>query len=144
MSNNKITLYRQPESPEDYLEHYGVKGMKWGVRRNRDSGGSDKPRKISRKENRKMNREAKSAFYEKKADTLLKEALKGGTDVLILSLMQGDTALTLRTGSEFSRDLLAGRAMNIKMTDIYARRESDGKYYVKDAIGNYKKTNYRK
>ena len=35
MSDNGITLYKQPESPEEYLEHYGVKGMKWGVRKNK-------------------------------------------------------------------------------------------------------------
>lgn len=37
MSDNRITLYRPPESPEEYLEHYGVKGMKWGVRKNKPS-----------------------------------------------------------------------------------------------------------
>lgn len=26
-------------SPQEYLEHYGVKGMKWGVRRDNGSGG---------------------------------------------------------------------------------------------------------
>ena len=131
---------------EEALAHFGVKGMKWGVRRNRDSGDTNKPRKISRKENRRMNREAKSAFYENKANKLLDEALKGGDDILVMSLMQGDTAPTLRTGREFVRELQKGRAMHVKMTDVYAKLESDGNYHVRDkyTIGNYKKTNYRK
>ena len=139
-------MIHEDKAPLSELQHYGVKGMKWGVRRNRDSDGSNSPRKISRKENRQMNREAKSAFYEKKADTLLKEAVKGGDDILIRSLMQGDSAPMVRTGSEFARDLKNGRAMNVKMSDIYAKVESDGNFHVNDkyTIGNYKKTNYRK
>lgn len=30
---------------EDALEHFGVRGMKWGVRRNRESGGGSAPRR---------------------------------------------------------------------------------------------------
>ncbi len=32
-----------------YLEHFGVKGMQWGVRRNRSSGSSSKSSSSSRK-----------------------------------------------------------------------------------------------
>lgn len=38
----------QAMSTDDFLEHYGVKGMKWGVRRNRDSSGSGGPGRIAR------------------------------------------------------------------------------------------------
>lgn len=36
-------IYGQEEKPslEDALEHYGVKGMHWGVRKKRDSGGGE-------------------------------------------------------------------------------------------------------
>lgn len=34
---------------QDYLAHYGVKGMRWGVRRNRDSGSSKRGSKRSSK-----------------------------------------------------------------------------------------------
>lgn len=33
------------ESPDDIIVHYGVKGMKWGVRKDRSSGGTGKKKK---------------------------------------------------------------------------------------------------
>lgn len=30
------------QSPQEALAHFGVKGMKWGVRKDRDKGGSSK------------------------------------------------------------------------------------------------------
>jgi hypothetical protein len=43
-------------SVEDYLEHFGVKGMRWGVRRERTSGFSDKVTKedANRARNKKI------------------------------------------------------------------------------------------
>lgn len=41
----------------DYLVHYGVKGMKWGVRRKRDLGGSD--RAARKQQKREIKREIK-------------------------------------------------------------------------------------
>ena len=38
-----------------YLQHYGVKGMKWGVRKRRDV--VNKPKRMSRKEVRNINRQ---------------------------------------------------------------------------------------
>lgn len=38
---------------DDYLEHYGVKGMKWGVRK------SDRPEGVSKKTNREAKKDAK-------------------------------------------------------------------------------------
>ena len=32
--------YEKPLSPQEYLMHYGVKGMKWGVRRYQNYDGS--------------------------------------------------------------------------------------------------------
>lgn len=37
--------YDKPFSPQEYLMHYGVKGMKWGVRRYQNKGYIDKSRK---------------------------------------------------------------------------------------------------
>lgn len=40
---------------DDFLAHYGVKGMKWGVRR----GGSDRPEGVSAKTNRDAKKDAR-------------------------------------------------------------------------------------
>lgn len=38
--------YDKPFSPQEYLMHYGVKGMKWGVRRYQNKDGTlQKPEK---------------------------------------------------------------------------------------------------
>lgn len=68
-----------PNNPEDYeLFHYGVKGMKWGVRKNRDSGVSAsnptaqrKYDDLSNKERRKtlrIHRKTSMDNYNKAAD----------------------------------------------------------------------------
>lgn len=35
--------YDKPFSPQEYLMHYGVKGMKWGVRRYQNKGRNCNP-----------------------------------------------------------------------------------------------------
>lgn len=54
------------DKPEDYeLFHYGVKGMKWGVRREDRPSASE--RKAARTENRQVKREAKATKFDAKA-----------------------------------------------------------------------------
>lgn len=50
----------------DYLEHYGVKGMRWGVRKDRDQGSSSSPTKMTFLQKRKQQRAAKEAEAKKK------------------------------------------------------------------------------
>lgn len=45
------------EENEEFLQHFGVKGMRWGVRKKRESGGGSSGGKVSAAEIRK-NREA--------------------------------------------------------------------------------------
>lgn len=51
------------EDPEEFLAHYGVKGMKWGVRRKRGADGrvSGKEVKAARKELRNVGKAARGA-----------------------------------------------------------------------------------
>lgn len=39
------TLFSQEALQEDVLVHYGVKGMRWGIRKDRSSGGTKKKKK---------------------------------------------------------------------------------------------------
>lgn len=55
------------EDARAYLEHYGVKGMKWGVRRDRPSGVSRKVDKMAKKDAKEMARA--KAFYGEGAGT---------------------------------------------------------------------------
>jgi hypothetical protein len=126
-------------SDEDSLAHYGVKGMKWGQRKNGSA-----PR-VTRKQNRQMNREASEKFYGKKASDIYSEGKKLGDRVLIKTRFPGDNIPTITTGKEFTRHLERGGVMDIRATEIYARQPAKGGQYVlNDApIGSYQKQNFR-
>ena len=55
------------EVEEFYLQHYGVKGMKWGVRRKRDPAkvARKQEAKRAKKENKALRKEAKGDIYER-------------------------------------------------------------------------------
>ena len=120
-----------------YLQHFGVKGMKWGVRRSSGSGTAT----VSRRQNRKMNKTARKEYYQEKADHLLKTALANkGDDTLI------QVGHSVITGQMFVNLALSGGAFNIKATNIASIRNLktgdfeayNGKYY-----GDYQKQNFR-
>ena len=120
-----------------YLQHFGVKGMKWGVRRSSGSGTAT----VSRRQNRKMNKTARKEYYQEKADHILKTALANkGDDTLI------QVGHSVITGQTFVNLALSGGAFNIKATNIASIRNPktggfeayNGKYY-----GDYQKQNFR-
>ena len=125
-------MYEDP-----YLQHFGVKGMKWGVRRSSGSGTAT----VSRRQNRKMNKTARKEYYQEKADHILKTAIANkGDDTLI---QVGNSVVT---GKTFVNLALSGGAFNIKATNIASIRNHktgnfeayNGKYY-----GDYQKQNFR-
>lgn len=122
------------DTPAEALEHYGVKGMKWGRHKSVP--------KISRRENRRMNKEASDKFYNDKALTLLEESMKKKNKIFIKTVTPGDPYGTVMTGSEFVSYLSRGGALNIKASDIYAEIRKDGK--APQMIGTYQKQNFRK
>lgn len=70
------------ESLEDFLAHYGVKGMRWGVRKKEETGGRDRPGILDENGNPRntlvapgaMKREAKAKKIEEQAAVFQKRA----------------------------------------------------------------------
>lgn len=172
---------------DDFLAHYGKKGMKWGVRQSaqnalvkrsenghgvkvnsdgtwrrntareaqnlktvnkhvakrdaiakaKETGVVDK-NLLSRKDVRKLNREGEREFYDKKINTLVKESLHKGDDVLISTKLPGDFAVSVVTGKQFVDHLYSGGVLDVKSTEVFARM-NQGQYVQNDKpIGGYK------
>ena len=127
------------ENVENFLEHFGVKGMKWGVRRNRDSsdGGESNSRrdqkstgakrKTAKKELEAYNREAAEKFYLDKADRVLKTAAND-PESLISVRVWGTSHPTVATGREYVNFMTRGGIMDILATDVLATTNKDGVY----------------
>ena len=45
-----MTYYEKPDTPEEALEHYGVPGMKWGVRRSPEQLAARKDKSLAKRE----------------------------------------------------------------------------------------------
>jgi hypothetical protein len=84
----------------DFLEHFGVKGMKWGVRRERSSGSEEGSSKRSGKE---------------KAVTALKVSavLGAGLAAAILLKKSGVSVSSLRNGAHATRVAAGKTAANV-------------------------------
>lgn len=108
------------------LAHYGVKGMKWGVRKKRDgssdSGGSDsgrsssKPKKQSRRQRRKEERRARAEAQQKRAAEIMEQAANNPTSIVKVRTQYG-TFLT--SGEEFVNFAINGGAFDISTLQIY-------------------------
>jgi hypothetical protein len=102
------------------LEHHGIKGMRWGVRRDdstSSSGGSSKPKKLSRSEVAQEQRD----FYQKKADNILKVASKDPESLIALKT-PNDAVIV--TGHQFVDHMTRGGLMDIRMSDVWATKAS--------------------
>lgn len=124
------------ESSDDFLAHYGVKGMKWGVRKSES--------KESRKEYRKRIASEKNEYYNNKMSNVVNRASRGGDDVLVKTRYGGDHIQTITTGSEFVKQLSKGAAFDVTLTEIYATKSKDGPYVITDEVNVYQKTPRRK
>lgn len=130
---------------EVFLAHYGVKGMKWGVRRSqaqldRASGS----RKESRKEYRARVKQEQNEFYNKKMSSIVDKAAKDGDDVMIKTLYGGELYQTITTGSDFVKQLSKGRAFDVTVTEVYAIKTADGPYQMTGDRNVYQKSKRRK
>lgn len=150
---------------DDFLAHYGVKGMKWGVRRNSDTGvrpiaktldeskfgraananakrymakqaaktNAAAPKRLSRKEHKAKVKRERDEFYQKKANKLLDEVMNDPEVLVNVRTMNGTM---VASGKEFLDFMRRGGVMDVRATDIYARKTADGKNYELNADMN--------
>lgn len=128
-------------SVDDALAHYGVKGMKWGVRRDqaildRISGRRTKAVGGTREDRKKLTSDANKKYKEYKDSTtrkerkadrkqaiaeraswLVDEAMKNPERMIHVSMGQGSVP-RLASGKEFVNHLSRGGAFDPKYTDI--------------------------
>ena len=112
---------------DEFLAHYGVKGMKWGVRKAQPTGS----KRLSRKEVRKINKEGQTNFYLDRANRAFATAQQDPS-VLIRTRTNLTSPPMVLTGKEFFDHALRGGAFDIKMTAIYATKSSENGQYVVD------------
>lgn len=108
-----------PETDQDLLNHFGVKGMKWGVRKNRSGGGRIKKR---------IKREVGS-FKRERAQLNIKDPSKMTDDELKSALnrnrlenqLKAEVKKTTSVGNRYSE---AGRARKAANRNAYLDRAS--------------------
>jgi hypothetical protein len=128
----------KPDLDENLLAHYGVKGMKWGKH--------TAATKVTRKQNRQLNRDAAAKFNADKAGKLYGQAKKLGDKVLIETSTPGSAAKTIITGKQFAQHLEAGGVFDVRATEVFAKQPAKGGKYVlnEQKIGSYQKQDFRK
>lgn len=128
---------------DTFLEHFGVKGMKWGVRKDKGSASSGGPDsstpKLSRKEVRKINKAGELAYNMKKLEDVYTESKAKGESVLVKSRVSGDFADTVMTGKQFVDHVESGGLIDSKTTRVFARQEKEGEAFV---MNNFQDENY--
>lgn len=147
---------------EDYLAHYGVKGMKWGRRKNGSSGSTRSARRSAKKEAkgelktvkkelRQKTREANSNVKNRSAvekvrrdqkhlTTLAKIAERESATSIIALTTSPNTAPTLVSGGKFIDYISRGGVLDAKSTNLfysekskYANENSRSAYGTADA-----------
>jgi len=142
---NVDALLAQHGIDTDSLTHHGIKGMQWGVRRdrNRPGGADGKPNnggdssssksgsgkssssgspRLSRKEFKAKIKVEKEEFYKQKADRVIGAALKDPHT--LISLSNGVGYPTVVTGRKFKTYLERGGVFDIKYTDVFATKQN--------------------
>lgn len=90
---------RHFDDVDDFLEHHGIKGMKWGIRRERGPGGTVGGNPVNAKDPRKLSdSDLRAAVNRMQLERQFKE-------------LQGNTGNSTRTakGVDFTKDFLASQ-----------------------------------
>ena len=106
---------------DTFLEHHGVKGMKWGKK--------TAPTEKRRAYKARISSE-RQAFYQKHLSDVLDTSLKKGERVLVRTHLPGDYVPTVMTGKQFVDYASRSGLLDAKMTDIFARQDPKSKQYV--------------
>lgn len=115
---------------DDFLEHFGVKGMRWGVRNG--GSGSTKTESSKKKPSRAEKKAAKKEFYQQKAQRVLAKSLED-PEVLI-NLKTVDIYPSIVSGKEFVDYVSRGGVFDVKLTDVYAEKSTEGPYVINDRM----------
>lgn len=103
------------EQVDNFLEHYGVKGMKWGKRGSGRGGHSEK-----RGEYKARIRSERQAYEQAHLSRVITTSMKKGEDVLVKTQLPNDYAVTVMTGKQFVEMAGRGQLLNARTTDVFA------------------------
>jgi hypothetical protein len=108
------------DNVDDFLAHYGVKGMRWGVTKAQYKTLSKEDRKGYRKKSFRERAATLKEAQVENAKLTIDAAKKGGSDVFIQTKTNPyDSVPTIMTGKEFTRHLESGGAFDVKVTAVF-------------------------
>ena len=123
---------------DDYLEHHGVKGQKWGVRRFQNPDGSLKPAGQKRYFNETRKIVGKTKPYESYKVNSSKEKRNKATEMMKRAISDKDRE-ELKTLSEESRKAHTSikGSHSKKADEAWAKVSSKRKEIVRNVLGDY-------
>ena len=121
----------------DEFDHYGVKGMRWGRRKQRTSTsdtGTSKSKASKKKLTRAEVRAERNAFYMARSERAVDTALRKKGDTLIYTSTTPKVRAIVMSGNEFIDHISKGGAFDTRVTRVYATKDESGKFVVDDRL----------
>ena len=119
----------------DELDHHGVKGMRWGRRKQRVSAsgkGASKSNSPKKKLTRAEVRAERNAFYMARSERAVDTALRKKGDTLIYTSTTPKVRGIVMSGNEFIDHISKGGAFDTRVTRVYATKDESGKFALDD------------